>query len=139
MYTAFQGLYEVFMQKDKLKQVFQPWDMNAWEGFFNQLITKFLPKDQTYCKIIENLVIIHLGLCTLSIRYKNFHKRPFTLTGLSDGECNLLYLRLEDKEQIWRRNNKKKESVKISWMRYLYIKLTEGRQRLIVDNAEDLM
>jgi hypothetical protein len=78
-------------------------------------------------------------LCLLSIEYKNFYKILFTLTGLlPGGECNLLHLRSEDKEQMWRCNNRKKDSVKISWMRNLYIKLREGRERLVMDNAKYL-
>lgn len=34
--------------------------MNAVEGF-NKLLTKFVPKDRTFCYMIENKVIIHLA------------------------------------------------------------------------------
>jgi hypothetical protein len=34
--------------------------------------------------------------------------------------------------------NQKKESVKISWMQNLYVKLREGRERLVMDIAKDL-
>ena len=53
MYEHVKILHEEFMEEDQLRQLFHSWDTNAVKGF-NKLITKFLPKDLTFCKTIEN-------------------------------------------------------------------------------------
>jgi hypothetical protein len=60
IYEQFKNLHDEFMKEDKLRQLFHSWDMNAIEGF-NKRITKFLPKDRTFCKTFENAIRIHLA------------------------------------------------------------------------------
>jgi uncharacterized phage-associated protein len=48
MYAKFKEYHKAFMDKDKLVQLFHGWDTNAVKSF-NKLLTKFLPKDRTYC------------------------------------------------------------------------------------------
>jgi hypothetical protein len=123
------------MDDEKLKMLHHNWDTNCVEGF-NKLIIKFLPKDRTFSKTIENSVRIHLACCLLSIGYKRFYTRLFAKTGLTKGECAALFFWSEDKERQWRKLYRKKESVKIRRMRDLYIKLKEGRDKQAQDRMK---
>jgi hypothetical protein len=66
LYAKFKEYHEGFMERDKLVQLFYGWDTNDVESF-NKLLTKFLPKDRTYCKTIENKARIHLVLGLQSV------------------------------------------------------------------------
>jgi hypothetical protein len=88
MYEHFKVLHAEFMEEDHLRQVFPSWDSNTVEGF-NEFITKFLPKDQTFCKMIENSVQIHLAMCLLSIGYEETYGWVFALTRLVPGKLHL--------------------------------------------------
>jgi hypothetical protein len=60
MYAKFEEYHEAFMDKDKLVQLFHGWDTNTVKSF-NKLLTKFLPKDRTFCNTIENKARIHVA------------------------------------------------------------------------------
>jgi hypothetical protein len=60
-YVLFRGHHDQFMEEASLREFHHPLDINHIEAF-NKLITKFLPKDWTYCKLIEKKVRIHLTM-----------------------------------------------------------------------------
>jgi hypothetical protein len=77
--------------------------MNAVESL-NKLLTKFLPKDRTYCNTIENKSRIHLWLGLQTVGYKKFYKRLFEQTGIErDGKFTSLYVRMEDRMHAWKK------------------------------------
>jgi hypothetical protein len=138
MYAKFKEYHEAFMDKDKLVQLFHGWDTNAVESF-NKLLTKFLPKDRTYCNTIENKTRIHVALGLQSVGYRQFYKRLFERTGIQgDGHFTNLYVRAEDRMHAWKRLYQRLEAVKSRRMEKMYKKLREGRQKLISDNQRDL-
>ncbi len=137
MYEQFKNLQDEFMEEDKLHQLFHWWDTNAVKGF-NKLITKFLPKDRTFCKTNENLVRIHLAMCLLSIGYEETYRRLFHLTGLSLGEFNHIYLLAEDQQRRWQRKRRKKLPVKTIRMSNQYKKLREDGKKMIDDREREL-
>ena len=57
-----------------LEDVWHPFDTNITEGI-NKFLTKFLPKDRTYCKTIENSVRVHLAIIIDSIGYCRGYSR----------------------------------------------------------------
>jgi hypothetical protein len=127
------------MEDDKLKQLFHTYDTNLVEGF-NKFLTKFLPKDRTYSQTIENKARTMVAVGLQSIGYRQFYKRVFSLTGIEmcDDDITYLFLRSEDGEKLWRKMNRKIESVKITRMRTLYKKLRDGVEKLKADNAKEL-
>jgi hypothetical protein len=139
MYTKFKEYHDRFVDKDKLVQLFHGWDTNAVESF-NKLLTKFLPKDRTYCKTIENKAIIHLALGLQSVGYEQFYKRLFEQTGIQGGgKYTNLYVRAEDdRMHAWKQLCQRKEEVKSRQMGKMYKKLREGRRKLIRDNQRCL-
>jgi hypothetical protein len=58
--------HEQFKKDDKLRQLFHKYNTQKVEGF-NKLLTKFLPKDKTYCQTIENEARIHLAVGLQSV------------------------------------------------------------------------
>ena len=137
MYKHFKSLHAAFMEEEKLKQLYHSWDTNGCEGF-NKLIPKFLPKDRTFCKTIENKVRIHLACCLLSIGYEETYWRVFALTVMSVGGLNNLYLQAEDKQHRWRRNHRKKKHYKINRLKKIYARLKEGTEKQVADAAKNL-
>jgi hypothetical protein len=129
------GMNDEFMEEDKLRQLFHSWDTNAVEGF-NKLITKFLPKARTFYKTLENAIRIHLACCLLSIGYRETYRCVFAIAGISIGDFNRLYLRLEDMEQIWRRKHRKKLPVKVMRMTKYYSKAREEKMKQAEDGKK---
>jgi hypothetical protein len=131
--------HEKCMQEDKLRQLFHQYDTNAVEGF-NKFLTKFLPKDRTYCQTIENKARAMLAGGLQSIGYQQFYHRVFSLTGIEIREDDItsLFLRSEDSVKLWSRLHRHKQSVKVTRMRTLYRKLREGVSKMKVDNAKAL-
>jgi hypothetical protein len=84
MSSKFKEYHEGFMEEDKLVHLFHGWDSNVVETF-NKLLTKILPKDQTYCNTIEKKTRIHLALGLQSVGYTQFYQRLFELTGIDEG------------------------------------------------------
>jgi hypothetical protein len=82
------------MDKDKLVHLFHDgWDTMAVNGF-NKQLTKFLPKDRTYCNRTENNARIHLALGLQSVGYRKFYKSLFKRTGIQGGgQFTSLYVR----------------------------------------------
>jgi hypothetical protein len=73
MYAKFKEYHDGFTEKDKLVQLFHEWDTNAVEPS-NKLLTKFLPKDRTYCNTnIRNKARSHLAL-VLQRRRRQVHE-----------------------------------------------------------------
>jgi hypothetical protein len=63
------------MEDTKLQQLFHQYDVNSVEQGFNKLLTKFLPKDITYCRTIENQMRAHLPTVGLQlIGYRQVYK-----------------------------------------------------------------
>jgi hypothetical protein len=136
LYLVLKKHHEEFMEESKLRQLFHRYDTNTVEGF-NKFLTKFLPKDRTYCQTIENQARTMLAVSLQSIGYRQFYQRVFALTGMNleeDGITNI-FLRSEDSEKLWRTIHCGKESVKRTRMRTLYQKLRNGRLKLTADNA----
>jgi hypothetical protein len=139
MYAKLKEYHKAFMDIDKLVQWFHGWDTNAVESF-NKLLTKFLPKDRTYCDTIENKARIHVALgLQISVGYKQFYKRLFERTGIQgDDHFTNLYVRAEDGMHAWKKLYQRLEAVKLRRMEKVYKKLREGRQKLISNNQRDL-
>jgi hypothetical protein len=139
LYLVLKTHHEQFMEDEKLKQLFHSYDTNLVEGF-NKFLTKFLPKDRTYSQTIENKARTMVAVGLQSIGYRQFYKRVFSLTGIEmcDDDITYLFLRSEDGQKLWRKMNRKIESVKITRMRTLYKKLRDGVEKLKADNAKEL-
>ncbi len=102
------------MEDTKLRQLKHEYDTNNVEGF-NKFLTKFLPKDRTYCRTIENKARSYLAVSLQSIGYRQFYSRLFELAGvpLEPDDVTSLFLRSEDQEKLWRQLHRQKEGVKI--------------------------
>jgi hypothetical protein len=139
LYLFMKKHHEQFMEESKLRQLFHQYDTNNVEGF-NKCLTKFLPKDMTYCQTIENKVRALLAAGLQSIGYRKFYEHCFALTGIDVQEDDItsLFLRSEDADKLFCQIHRRKESVKINRMRNLYKKLREGVVKLKVDNAKAL-
>jgi hypothetical protein len=74
MYLFMKRHHEEFMKEEKLRQLFHGYDTNNVEGF-NKFLTKFLPKDRTYCQTIENKARSMLAVCLQSIGYRKTYER----------------------------------------------------------------
>ena len=139
LYLFMKKHHEQFMEDTKLRQLFHQWDTNAVEGF-NKFLTKFLPKDRTFCKTNENKRRALLAAALQSIGYRQFYKRVFQLTGIKllEEDMTNLFLRSEDAGKLWRRAHRRKQTVKIKRMRMHYKKLRDGVAKLKKDNRKDL-
>jgi hypothetical protein len=138
MYAKFSEFHEQFMEEDKLVQLFHAWDTNGVESF-NKRLTKFLPKDRTYCFSIENKVRIHVAVGLQSVGYRKFYERVLERTGIAvAGDLTFLYLRGEDVEKEWKKDYKQLERVKARRLRGYFEKIRKERQKMISDNNRDL-
>jgi hypothetical protein len=138
MYLLFKSHHDQFMQEDSLRDLHHPHNTNHVEAF-NKLITKFLPKDRTYCKTIENKARIHLAMCIQSVRYRRFYRRLFWRTGIRvDTKYTPLYLRSEDQMKAWRKFYRRKPVVKIARMRNLYQNMREETKKQEADKRKGL-
>jgi hypothetical protein len=139
LYEFLKKHHEQFMDETKLRQLWHQYDTNNVEAF-NKFLTKFLPKDKTYCQTIENKTRSMLAVGLQSIGYRQFYTRLFERSGidLRDDDITSLYLRKEDADKLWRKLHRRKESVKICRMRHQYKKLRDGVAKLAADNAKAL-
>jgi hypothetical protein len=139
LYLFLKKHHDEFMVEAKLQQLFHQYHTNDVEGF-NKYLTKFLPKDRTYCQTIENRARSMLAVCLQSMGHRKLYRRVFGLTGivLDEGNITDLFFRSEDSEKLWRQLHRGKESVKTTRMRDLYKKLREGVAKLKGDNAKAL-
>ncbi len=99
-------------------ELHHPHDTKHAEGF-NKLITKFLPKNWTYCKTIENKVRIYLTMCIQSVGYRRrLYGQLFPLTGIqTDTEFTPLYLHSKNlSKDLQKWYQQKKTNVKVSRM-----------------------
>jgi hypothetical protein len=131
--------HDEFMVDAKLQQLFHQYHTNNVEGF-NKYLTKFPPKDWTYCQTIENRARSMLAVCLQSVGHRKLYRRVFGLTRiiLDEGDITDLFFRSKDSEKLWRQLHRGKESVKITRMRNLYKKLREVVAKLKGDNAKAL-
>jgi hypothetical protein len=92
------------MEEEKLSMLFHQYDTQKVEGF-NKLLTKFLPKDKTYCQTIENKARIHLAVGLQSVGFQQFYKRVFQLTGLKmvEDDITSCFFGSEDTAKLWQR------------------------------------
>jgi hypothetical protein len=113
LYLFLKGHHEQFMEGTKLHQLYHQYDTNNLKGF-NKFLTKFLPKDKTYCQTIENKAKSMLAVGLQSIGY-----RIFQLTGIPIklDDIMSLFLRDEDTDNLWRKVHRRKEGIKIIRMR----------------------
>jgi hypothetical protein len=139
LYLFLKGHHEQFMEDAKLRQLHHQYDTNNVEGF-NKFLTKFLPKDKTYCKTIENKARSMLAVGLQSIGYRQLYERIFELTGIPIelDDITSLFLRDEDAKKLWRKVHRRKEGIKIIRMREQYRRLREGVEKLKADNAKAL-
>jgi hypothetical protein len=137
MYAFMKGNHEQFMKDDKLRQLFHEYDTQKVEGF-NKLLTKFLPKDKTYCRTIENDARVHLAVGPVG--YQQFYKRVFELTRIEsvDDDITDLFFRSEDADKLFREQYRQKKEVKIRRMRTHFNKIREGVEKLKNDNEKSL-
>jgi hypothetical protein len=128
------------MEETKLRQLYHQYDTNNVEGF-NKFLTKFLPKDKTYCQTIENKARSMLAVGLQSIGYRQLYQRIFKLTRIPIEVDNIksLFLRDKDTDKLWpRKVHRRKEGIKIIRMREQYRRLREGVEKLKADNAKAL-
>ena len=139
LYEFLKKHHEQFMEESKLKQLWHQYDTNLVEAF-NKFLTKFLPKDKTYCQTIENKARSMVAVGIQSIGYRQFYARVFERTGIEVKEDDItgLFLRKEDADKLWRKHRRRKEDVKIARMRDHYRKVKEGVAKLKADNAKAL-
>jgi hypothetical protein len=76
LYLFLKGHHEQFMEETKLCQLYHQYNTNNVKGF-NKFLTKFLPKDKTYCQTIENRARSMLAMGLQSIGYRQFYQRIF--------------------------------------------------------------
>jgi hypothetical protein len=131
--------HEKFSEETKLRQLWHRYDTNLVEAF-NKFLTKFLPKDKTYCQTIENKARSMVAVGIQSIGYQQFYSRVFERTGIGmfDNDITGLFLRKEDADKLWRKLRRRKESVKIERMRKLYRDLKEGVRKQVADNRKEM-
>jgi ribosomal protein L37AE/L43A len=139
LYLFLKCHHDKFMEESKLRQLWHQYDTNNVEAF-NKFLTKFLPKDKTYCQTIENKARSLLAVGLQSVGYRQFYGRIFLLTGipLTTDDITSLFFRKEDCAKLWRKQSRRKESYKITRMRTQYKKLREGVEKLRSDNRKDL-
>jgi hypothetical protein len=139
LYDFLEKHHREFMQEEKLRQLYHQYDTNNVEGF-NKFLTKFLPKDRTYCQTIENKARSMLAVGLQSIGYRKLYSRVFALTGIemTDDDITYIFFSSQDSEKLWRRLHRRKQSVKITRMREQYRKLRDGVAKLKADNARSL-
>jgi hypothetical protein len=127
------------MEDSKLRQLFHQYDTNNVEGF-NKFLTKFLPKDRTYCQTIENKARSMLVVGLQSIGIRKLYARVFALTGVTMCDDNMTshFFGTKDTEKLWKRLHCRKEGVKITRMQNHYKKLRDGVAKLKADNARSL-
>ena len=127
------------MDETKLRQLWHQYDTNNVEAF-NKFLTKFLPKDKTYCQTIENKARSMLAVGLQSVGYRQFYARVFSRTGIEvlEDDITSLFLRKEDADKLWRQLSRRKENVKIARMRDQYRKLRDGVAKLKADNTKAL-
>jgi hypothetical protein len=131
--------HEQFIEETKLCQLYHQYDTNNVEGF-NKFLTKFLPKDKTYCQMIENKARSMLAVGLQSIGYRQLYKWVFELTGIPIelDDITSLFLQDEDADKLWRKAHRRKEGIKIIRMREQHHRLREGVEKLKADNARAL-
>jgi hypothetical protein len=107
--------HEKFMEDSKLRQLWHKYDTNNVKAF-NKFLTKFLPKDKTYCQTIENKARSMLAVGLQSVGCQKFYKRVFSRTGvvLEEDDMTSLFLQKEDADKLWRKMHRRKESYKIT-------------------------
>jgi hypothetical protein len=127
------------MEETKLRQLYYQYDTNNVEGF-NKFLTKFLPKDKTYCQTIENKARSMVAIGLPSIGYRQLYQRIFELTRIPIklDDITSLFLRDEDADKLWRKVHRRKEGIKIIRMREQYCRLWEGVEKLKANNAKAL-
>jgi hypothetical protein len=72
LYEVMKKHHDKFMEEEKLRQLFHRYDTNTVEGF-NKFLTKFLPKDRTYCQTIENKARTMLAAGLQSVGCRQFY------------------------------------------------------------------
>jgi hypothetical protein len=139
LYEFLKKHHEKFSEETKLRQLWHRYDTNLVEAF-NKFLTKFLPKDKTYCQTIENKARSMVAVGIQSIGYQQFYSRVFERTGIGifDNDITGLFLRKEDADKLWRKLRRRKESVKIERMRKLYRDLKEGVRKQVADNRKEM-
>ena len=80
-----------------MRQLYHQYDTNNDEGF-NKFLTKFLPKDKTYCLTIENKARSMLAVGLQSIGYRQLYAWVFECTGIGLEEDNIMTLFLRDED-----------------------------------------
>ena len=140
LYEFLRKHHEEFMEESKLRQLWHCYDTNLVEAF-NKFLTKFLPKDKTYCQTIENRVRSMVAVSLQSIGYRQFYGRVFERVGiaaLEDDITSLFLRRNEDADKLYRKQRRRQENVKIERMRDHYRKLKDGVTKLKADNRKAL-
>jgi hypothetical protein len=120
-----------------LFEMLHPWNTNIVEGL-NKSFTKFLHKDRTYAMTIENKVRIYLAVAIDSIGYSETYERIAEKTGLTFCAVQKeLDLHL-DETKSYRRSYRKKAAMKIKRMAKFYLKMAEGKRKLVNENRKGL-
>jgi hypothetical protein len=103
LYLFLKKHHDDFMVDMKLRQLFHQYDTNNVEGF-NNFLTKFLPKDRTYCQTIENKARSMLAIGLQLVGYRKLYGRDFVLTGISLDEEDItnLFFRSQNAEKLWK-------------------------------------
>ena len=101
LYVFLKRHHEKFMEDSKLVQLWHRYDTNNVEGF-NKFLTKFLPKDKTYCQTIENKTRTMVAIGLQSIGYRQFYRRVFEGAEIEADENDItnLFLRIEDCDKV---------------------------------------
>jgi allophanate hydrolase subunit 1 len=86
-----------------LHKMMYEWDTNIVKGM-NTLFTKFLPKDQTYATMIENMVNLYLAISIDSIRYTEVDRCFGEKTGLMICDINNMMNMELDEYKSYRRS-----------------------------------
>jgi hypothetical protein len=139
LYLFLKAHHEEFMVDEKLRQLYHEYNTNAVEGF-NKYLTKFLHKDKTFCQSIENAARSYLAATLQSIGYRQCYERVFELTGINSeaGDMTSLFLRSEDNSKLYRKNYRRKQTVKISRMTKQYAMIRKGVSDLRKENEQSL-
>jgi hypothetical protein len=100
LHIFLQKHHREFMKEEKLCQLYHQYDTNNVERF-NKFLTKFLPKDRTYCQTIENKARSMLAVGLQSIGYRKLYSRVFALTGIemTDDDITYLFFASEDSKK----------------------------------------
>jgi hypothetical protein len=134
-YLQVKQIFDDFVEL--VHEMMHRWDTNIVEGL-NKCFTKFLPKDRTYARTIENKERLCLVVAIDSQGYINTYQQIAEKTGLTLTLTHEELNRQLDNTKSYRRVYRKEDGAKRRRMQKDYAKLKEMKYKLAKENRKDL-